>query len=167
MTSAGAQRRPRRRPAADGAPPARQPRLVIPLLAGLCFGLGYAITDRLLIGGGRGDGGMPMGQGFEVKPFPGTSLESLRMRYGAEKTDIRADLERVELEQAQKEDEAKRLRQEQQDGQAEAEAASRPAVPEEKPLQLLLPDEPAPAEPRPVEPPFAPPLAPEPPAPQP
>ncbi|MCP9773711.1 hypothetical protein KBY66_14005 [Synechococcus sp. Tobar12-5m-g] len=166
MTSAGAQRRPRRPPAADGATPApRRPRWVLPLVAGLCFGLGYAITDRLLISGGAAV--MPMGQGFEVKPFPGTSLETLRMRFGADKTDIRGDLERLELEETRKQDEAKRLRQEQQDRRAEEEADARPAVPEEPPLQPVLPEGPAPVEPRPAEPAPPPPLAPEPPAPQP
>lgn len=165
MTSAGAQRRPRRRQDSDGAPPARRPRWVIPLVAGLWFGLGYAITHRLMIGGG-GRGGTPMGQGFEVKPFPGTSLESLRMRYGADKSDIRGDLERLELEQAQKEDDAKRRRQEQLDRQVEADAASRSTEPE-LPLQPLPRAEAVPAEPSPVEPPLPPPVAPEPPAPQP
>jgi hypothetical protein len=136
-------------------------------VAGLCFGLGYASTDRLMIVGG-GRGGTPVGQGFEVKPFPGTSLETLRMRYGADKTDIRGDLERLELEQAQKEDDAKRRRQEEQDRQmeAEADAASRPPAPEPA-LQPLPRAEPAPAEPRPLEPPLPPPVAPEPPALQP
>jgi hypothetical protein len=39
-----------------------------------------------------------LGQGFEVRPFPGTSLESLRLRFGAESQEIRGDLDLLELE---------------------------------------------------------------------
>jgi len=147
----------------------KRPSWLLPLLAGLCFGLGYAITDRLLVGAGGAT--KPIGQDFEVKPFPGTSLESLRMRFGADKTEIRGDLDRLELEQNQKQEEAKRLSQEQQDRQAEEEASSRPAAAEEPPLDPLLPADPAPApaapaETRPLEQ-ATPPLAPAPPTPLP
>jgi len=67
------------------------------LLVGFCFGLGYGVTQRLLA--------LPLlslvrlGQGFEVRPFPGTSLESLRLRFGAENQEIRGDADLLQLEQ--------------------------------------------------------------------
>ena len=157
MTSAGAPRHSRR---------PRRAGWVVPLVAGLCFGLGYAITDRLLNSGGKGAGRMPIGLAFETKPFPGTSLETLRMRYGEGTGTLRGDLEALELEQARKQEEAKRLRQEQEDRRAEAEAAARPSAPE-PPLQELPPAEPRLPESRPVEPALPPPPAPAAAAPQP
>lgn len=66
------------------------------MLVGLCLGLGYGVTHRLLALQ------LPplvrLGQGFEVRPFPGTSLESLRLRFGAESQEIRGDLDLLELE---------------------------------------------------------------------
>ena len=67
-----------------------------PLLVGVCFGLGYGLTQRLL------DLRLPelvqWGQSFEVRQFPGTSLESLRLRFGSEAQDLRGRLELQELE---------------------------------------------------------------------
>ena len=82
----------------SAAPPSQQrPRWQVPLLVGFCFGLGYGVTQRLL------DLQLPslvrLGQGFEVRPFPGTSLESLRLRFGAENQDIRGDADLLQLEQ--------------------------------------------------------------------
>ena len=69
----------------------------MPLLVGFCFGLGYGVTQRLLALQ------LPplvrLGQGFEVRPFPGTSLESLRLRFGAENQEIRGDADLLQLEQ--------------------------------------------------------------------
>ena len=67
-----------------------------PLLVGLCFGLGYGITNRLL--DLSWNGLVRLGHSFNVRPLPGTSLESLRQRYGAEGLPIRADLDRGERE---------------------------------------------------------------------
>lgn len=61
-----------------------------PLLVGLAFGLGYGITDRLLrlnIGGW-----VPLGQNFDHRTAPGTSLESLRQRSGDLSGSVRGDL---------------------------------------------------------------------------
>ena len=59
-----------------------------PLLVGLCFGLAYAVTGRLLEG--RLGGLVKLGHRFEPKAVPGTTLESLRMRFGAERVDLLA-----------------------------------------------------------------------------
>jgi hypothetical protein len=67
-----------------------------PLVAGLCFGLAYGVTHRLS-NLNVGDWGRS-GTGFDVQPFPGTSLESLKLRFGAPEAEIRGDLERQELE---------------------------------------------------------------------
>ena len=67
-----------------------------PLLVGLCFGLGYGITNRLL--DLSWNGFVRLGNSFNLRPLPGTSLESLRQRYGAEGLPIRADLDRGERE---------------------------------------------------------------------
>lgn len=83
-----------------------------PLLLGLCFALGYGVTQRLLALG------LPslvqLGQGFEVRDFPGTSLESLRLRFGSEGQPLPADLERQRREQQERQAEQERQRQEQQ-----------------------------------------------------
>ena len=78
-----------------------------PLLVGLCFGLGYGITNRLL--DLSWNGLVRLGHSFNVRPLPGTSLESLRQRYGAEGLPIRADLDRGEREaQARKAEQLER-----------------------------------------------------------
>jgi hypothetical protein len=68
-----------------------------PLLAGLCFALGYGITQRLL------SLQLPtfvnLGQGFEIREFPGTGLQSLRLKFGSEAQQIRGDLDLEQLEQ--------------------------------------------------------------------
>ena len=68
-----------------------------PLVAGLCFGLGYGITQRLL------SLQLPtfvhLGQGFELREFPGTGLQSLRLKFGTEAQPIRGDLELQQLDQ--------------------------------------------------------------------
>ena len=57
-----------------------------PLLVGLCFGLAYVVTGRLLED--RLGGLVPLGRRFASKPVPGLTLESLRMRYGAERVNL-------------------------------------------------------------------------------
>ena len=84
-----------------------------PLVAGFCFALAYGVTQRLL---GLNVGELiRFGNGFDVQVFPGTSLESLRLRFGEAEAEIRADLELQELQRQQQEqakrqaDEARRL----------------------------------------------------------
>ena len=82
----------------SATPPSQQrPRWQVPLLVGFCFGLGYGVTQRLLAL--QLPSLVRLGQGFEVRPFPGTSLESLRLRFGAENQDIRGDGDLLQLEQ--------------------------------------------------------------------
>ena len=82
----------------SATPPSQQrPRWQVPLLVGFCFGLGYGVTQRLLAL--QLPSLVRLGQGFEVRPFPGTSLESLRLRFGAENQDIRGDADLLQLEQ--------------------------------------------------------------------
>lgn len=67
---------------------------------GLCFGLGYGLTMRLL--------DLPIAtswkgvQRFAVKTFPGSELDSLRRQYGDRQGQIRGDLDLLELERQQK-----------------------------------------------------------------
>jgi hypothetical protein len=68
-----------------------------PLVVGLCCGLGYGITNRLLAL--RLPGFLQLGQSFDVRPFPGTSLESLRRQFGTENEGIRGELDLLELEE--------------------------------------------------------------------
>jgi hypothetical protein len=109
-------------------------------VVGLCFALGYGITQRLI------DLGLPslvqLGHGFDMRPFPGTSLESLRQRFGEgrEGQRIRADLDAIELERQQRQAEQETARKTEE---------NRPT--EEPPLEL----EPPQAEERPVAPPAA------------
>ena len=73
-------------------PPQRRHRVVNPwnplppLLVGLCFGLAFAGTSRLL--DGRFASFVRLGERFDVRGFPGTGLESLRMRFGADRIDL-------------------------------------------------------------------------------
>ncbi len=64
-----------------------------PLLVGLCFGLTFGITHRLL--DGRFANLVRLGERFELKSFPGTGLESLRMRYGLDRVDLLATPELI------------------------------------------------------------------------
>jgi hypothetical protein len=134
------------------APPRRLWRT--PLVVGICLGLGYGITNRLLAL--QWPGFVQLGQSFDVRPFPGTSLESLRQRFGAEGQAIRGDLDLIELEaQNRKEEEQARLQAEQALKRLEAaEEPPEPALPAER--------EPAPA---PAVPAAAAPVAPAAPAP--
>lgn len=82
----------------SAAPPSQlRPRWQVPLLVGFCFGLGYGVTQRLLAL--QLPSLVRLGQGFDVRPFPGTSLESLRLRFGAENQEIRGDADLLQLEQ--------------------------------------------------------------------
>ena len=83
-------------PASASTPPRPRPRWQVPLLAGVCFGLGYGLTHRLLAL--QLPSLVRLGQGFEVRPFPGTSLESLRLRFGADSQEVRGNLDLLELE---------------------------------------------------------------------
>jgi len=72
-----------------------------PLLVGVCFGLGYGLTQRLL------ELQLPSfvqwGPSFELRDPPGTSLESLRLRFGSEAQELRGRLELQELQPAKTE----------------------------------------------------------------
>ena len=129
-------------PAAAGRPPVPRRLWRTPLVVGICFGLGYGVTSRLLAL--QWPGFVQLGQGFDVRPFPGTSLESLRQKFGAEGQAIRGDLDLMELEaQNRQEEEQARLQAEQEE--------KRLAAPEQ-PMDAALPAEPAPAASDPVAP---------------
>lgn len=83
-------------PLSASTPPRPRPRWQVPLLAGVCFGLGYGLTHRLLAL--QLPSLVRLGEGFEVRPFPGTSLESLRLRFGDESQEVRGNLDLLELE---------------------------------------------------------------------
>jgi hypothetical protein len=124
-------------PAGPGSGTAAQPpgRWTTLLGTGLCFGIGYGVVHRLL------NLELPqlvqLGQPFEVRPFPGTSLESLRLRVGAAAAPIRADLGVLELEAERRQQERRR--------QAAAAAPDR-AEPDPPEPVSLPPLEPTPAE---------------------
>jgi hypothetical protein len=86
---------------------------------GLCFGVGYAASLRLLSLGGPEEGGNR--QRFDVQPAPGTTLDSLRQRFGGDAREIRGDLDLLELEQEQKQEadaiEERRRQMEERDAQ--------------------------------------------------
>ena len=70
-----------------------------PLLVGVCFALGYGLTQRAL------DLRLPAlvqwGQSFEPRDRPGTSLESLRLQFGTAQQELRGRLDLQELESQQ------------------------------------------------------------------
>ncbi|MBE9154361.1 hypothetical protein [Cyanobium sp. LEGE 06113] len=104
-----------------------------PLLAGFCFGLGYGITQRLLVL--QLPGLVQLQQGFDVREFPGTSLESLRLRFGSDNEEIRGDLELLELERQAKQREQERQAAEREQA-AERQRDERQAE-QERALQTL------------------------------
>lgn len=141
------------------------------LLLGACFGLGYGLTQRLL--SLRVDTTWNGRQRFEVKPFPGTELDSLRRRFGDASMEIRGDLDLLELERQQKREAAaiekrrnemeQRERERQQAPPEESApppaadaAVERPPAPESPLLPPLSEPDPLPPEPLPP-PPGAPP----------
>ncbi len=89
-----------------------------PLLAGFCFGLGYGVTQRLLAL--QLPSLVQLRQGFEVRQFPGTSLESLRLRFGSDAEEVRGDLEVLELQRQARQREQERKEAERKEAEAEA-----------------------------------------------
>ena len=108
----------------------RRPRSWVgPLVVGVCFGLGYGVSQRLFnLQVGEL---VHFGRNFDVQPFPGTSLESLRLRFGSGSESIGADLESLDQQRLQAEDAARAA------AEAKEAAASQDAG--------LAPLEPAPA----------------------
>ena len=136
--------------------PRLQPLWKGPLIAGICFGVAYGVTQRLISFNVAEL--IRFGPGFDVQVFPGTSLESLKLRFGDAQADIRGDLELQELE-----------RQQQQQAKQRAEAAHQAEAALEQAGQMEPSSEPEPsaAPPAPAATPAAPPQpAPPPPAPQ-
>ncbi|MCT0223699.1 hypothetical protein [Synechococcus sp. CS-1328] len=119
---------------AAAAPPPSRPRpnpWLGPLLVGVCFGVGYGLTQRLLTL--NLPGLIHLGQGFSLKPFPGTGLEALRQRFGQEGQQIRGDLDLLELEaQSRQQDEEMRKRQDALDAEEKRQS--------EAPEPLALPE---------------------------
>ena len=86
-------------PASSPSPaaPPRRPAWLGPLVAGLCCGVTYGISQRLLsLNVGEL---IRFGQGFDVQVFPGTTLDSLRLRFGDAASELRGDLELQQLQQ--------------------------------------------------------------------
>ena len=107
-----------------------------PLLAGLCFGAAYGITQRLMSFNVAEL--IHFGPGFDVQVFPGTSLESLKLRFGNAEAEIQGNLELQELERQQQE-EAKKRAEDARKAEAELQRAQRldpipePVLPEPAP----------------------------------
>jgi len=93
------------------------------LFVGACFGVGYGVTQRLMrlnvSGAWQGN------QLFGVQPFPGTALSGLRERFGAEKMEIRGDLDVLELERQKQEEQKEITRREAEIKRREAEDQER------------------------------------------
>jgi len=156
MTQASRARAPQ---PADGAAP-RRPHWAGPLVAGLAFGLAYGVTQRLVtLNVGEL---IRFGQGFDVQVFPGTSLESLRLRFGAADAELRGNLELQQLERQQNDD-APRSEPVQADAAQVDEAAGEPGSAEAEPHLSDPPGEPEP----PASPPQAAPASPPAPPPDP
>ena len=121
-----------------------------PLVAGLSFGLAYGITQRLVtLNVGEL---IRFGPGFDVQVFPGTSLESLKLRFGEQRTQLWADLELQQLERQQQQEakqraqqaaELERQLQQRADPEPAAELPAEPLPPEAPPDTPALPEPPA------------------------
>ena len=128
--------------AAPTAAAASRPLWAGPLLAGLCFGLSFGITQRLV---SMNVGELiRFGQRFDVQVFPGTSLESLRLRFGAAEGELRGNLEVQQLEPQPE----------------EPKPATEPAAAEVQPTPPEAPSEAPPASVDTLPPPDAPPPTP-------
>ena len=132
---------------AKAAPaPQRRPRSWVgPLVVGVCFGLGYGLSQRLFnLQVGEL---VHFGRNFDVQPFPGSSLESLRLRFGSSSEPLQADLDSLEQERLRVEEtakaatEAKEAAPSQEGGLVPGEPAAAPADDMEPPR---APDLPAP-----------------------
>lgn len=154
-------------PAGRDRPPISRRLWRTPLVVGLCFGLGYGITSRLLAL--RWSGFVQLGQSFDVRPFPGTTLQSLRERFGAESLPIRADLDQIEQQarNRQSEEQARRAAEEAEKRlqQPEASLDSAGVVEPELRPEPLPPAQPVQPSPQPPSPSPAPPRLPPPAAP--
>ncbi|WP_254952628.1 hypothetical protein [Cyanobium sp. Cruz-8H5] len=124
-------------------------------IVGLCFGLGYGASLRLLSLGGEEERGNR--QRFDVQAAPGTTLESLRQRFGGDAREIRGDLDLLELEQQQKQEEADLEERRRGMEQREAQERQRLLEPTETPIEADQPAAPGAAD---AEPPAAPALPP-------
>ena len=123
------------------------------LLLGACFGLGYGVTHRLLAL--RLETGWSGRQRFEVKSFPGTELDTLRRRFGDASTQIRGDLDLLELERQQRK-EAAAIEQRRSEMEERERRRQESADQAESPPPVQLPDPNADLPPLP-EPPALPP----------
>lgn len=147
---------------AQGSQPALKQIWKGPLVAGLCFGVAYGVTQRVLSFNVAEL--IRFGPGFDVQVFPGTSLESLKLRYGAAEAEIRGDLELQELERQQQEEAKKRAEEAKQAEEELKRASELEPLPEPELPQA----DPTPAQPKPAAPsaplpaPPVPPLAPAP-----
>ncbi len=77
------------------------------LVVGVCFGLGYGLTQRFTAFQRSEGGGSE--QRFRAKPAPGTGLDDLRRRAGEDEGDLRPDLERLARDREEKERQRKEL----------------------------------------------------------
>lgn len=111
------------------------------LLAGVSFGLGYGVVQRLMAV--EFPRLVELGQPFDVREFPGTSLEALRLKTGATAQSIRGDLGVLELEEQEKTSPLA--------PSAEPEPSPQPPPPQQLPLAQPLDAEPVP-EPVPLPP---------------
>jgi hypothetical protein len=124
-------------------------------IVGLCFGLGYGASLRLLSLGGEEERGTS--QRFDVQAAPGTTLESLRQRFGGDAREIRGDLDLLEQEQQQKQEEADLEERRRSMDEREAQERQRLLEPTEDSFQTDQPAAPGAAD---AEPPSAPALPP-------
>ena len=116
------------------------------LVVGLCFGLGYGLTQRFTALQ-RSEGGGTQ-QRFRAKPAPGTGLDDLRRRAGEDEGDLRPDLDRLARDREEKEKQRKEL----EERRKELEERDRARREEEEPEDFPAEPEPAEAEPRLREP---------------
>lgn len=93
------------------------------LFVGVCFGVGYGVTQRLMRV--NVSGAWQGSQLFGVKPFPGSALSGLRERFGAEKMEIRGDLDLLELERQKQQEQKEIARREAELKRREAEDQER------------------------------------------
>jgi len=130
------------------------------LLLGLCFGLGYGLTQRLVRFEAVGEPGG--NQRFGVKPPPGTSLDSLRERSGARGQKLPADLEKIEQEGQERREQQESEKRQAELGERESQEAERAQREADRTRLEALEGSPDPESSPPIEAPLAAPPAPAP-----
>jgi hypothetical protein len=107
------------------------------LVVGLCFGLGYGLTQRFTTFRRSEGGGTE--QRFRAKPPPGTRLDDLRRRAGEDDKDLRPDLDRLAKDREEEEKKRKEMEERRRELEERESARREEEEPEDFPAEQESP----------------------------